>query len=259
MEKFKIFTFGDGYAANHIWPEWPALLSAIYDNCEVINMSGIGAGSEFLTTAVVDQYIKDKHGIFLIQWPHPNRFDKVIENNIWEEAIKSDAVYGANYVHQSGRTWWLSSDSKLQEVKNYHNFYIQQEQAKLRLFNNMFLVKQLLKDSNYYFFLTQDCQLTEKQKDILVDDRWVWDTPWKGMMEFSLKEIYKEIRMNEVQPSPIIHLEWIINFLLPKIPYYYSKNRLDRLTTTIKETNWIPFYWDRELTWNNILKDLNGL
>lgn len=257
MEKFKIFTFGDGYAANHIWPEWPALLSAIYNNCELINVSGIGAGHEFLTTAIIDQYIKDKNGLFLIQWPIPVRFDKLIENNDWADLIKSDPVYKENYVNQSDRVWWLSSESKLNEVQEYHKFYIQKEQARLRMFNNIFLIKNLLKDSNYYFFLTTDCRLTEQQKNILLDDRWIWEIPWKGMLEFSYKEEYKGIRQNEVQPSPVVHLEWIIKFLLPKIPYDYSKNRLNQLVSIVNKTKWIPFYWDRVYLWENILKQLD--
>jgi hypothetical protein len=259
MEKFKIFTFGDGYATNHIWPEWTALLSAIYNNCQVINVSGVGAGHEFLTTSIIDQYIKDKNGLFLVQWPWPFRFDKLIENNTWENIIKLDSVYKENYVNQSNRVWWLSSESKLEEVKKYHTFYIQKEQARLRMFNNMFLIKNLLKDSNYYFFLTANCPLTDQQKIDLLDDKWIWETPWQGMLEFSLKDEYKDVRQNEVQPSPIVHLEWVIKFLLPKIPYHYSENRLNRLRSIVNETNWVPFYWDRDCLWENILRNLDVL
>ena len=49
----KIYTFGDGFATGHIWPEWPQLLQALLPDYTIINTAGIGAGCEFLISELV--------------------------------------------------------------------------------------------------------------------------------------------------------------------------------------------------------------
>ena len=38
----KIVCLGDGFAANHIWPEWPAIIQALYPDITVKNYGEIG-------------------------------------------------------------------------------------------------------------------------------------------------------------------------------------------------------------------------
>ena len=50
----KIYTFGDGFATGHLWPEWPQILQALVPDYQVHNTAGIGAGAEWLVSGFVD-------------------------------------------------------------------------------------------------------------------------------------------------------------------------------------------------------------
>ena len=85
-----IYTFGDGFATGHIWPEWPQILQAILYNCTIKNCSGIGAGNEFIFSNLVGALAKDPLATYIVQWAQPDRFDKLIEDTSWDNIIKND-------------------------------------------------------------------------------------------------------------------------------------------------------------------------
>ena len=89
----KIFTFGDGYATGHIWPEWPQILKALCPEHEIINTAGIGAGYEFLVSNFVYMLPQLHNQATIFQWPHPQRFDKLLEDESWDDIIKNDTTY----------------------------------------------------------------------------------------------------------------------------------------------------------------------
>jgi hypothetical protein len=73
-----IYTFGDGFAAGHIWPEWPQLIELITAT-KVDNFGHIGAGNEYIFNCVVKTAANaNKNDLFFIQWANPLRFDKLI-------------------------------------------------------------------------------------------------------------------------------------------------------------------------------------
>jgi hypothetical protein len=62
-----IYTFGDGFAAGHIWPEWPQLLEAVTQT-EVKNFGHVGAGNEYIfNCAIKSALTANKTDIFLVQ------------------------------------------------------------------------------------------------------------------------------------------------------------------------------------------------
>ena len=76
-----IYTFGDGFAAGHIWPEWPQLIELL-TSTEVNNFGHIGAGNEYIfNCAVKSALTANTQDLFLIQWADPIRFDKLIVND----------------------------------------------------------------------------------------------------------------------------------------------------------------------------------
>ena len=44
----KILCAGDGFGKGHLWPMWPQLLKEVIDDCEVDNVSEVGAGNEYI-------------------------------------------------------------------------------------------------------------------------------------------------------------------------------------------------------------------
>ena len=122
----KIYTFGDGFATGHLWPEWPQILQALVPDYTVNNTcSAIGAGAEYLVTGLVDLVPELANNLVIFQWPMAARFDKLIEDKHWFHVGKTDPVYHFNFHKRPYGIWWISSASQQPQVKErglYHVF-----------------------------------------------------------------------------------------------------------------------------------------
>jgi hypothetical protein len=220
----KILCFGDGYAANHIWPEWPAMIRALYPEVQHENFGQIGAGNEFITSAIVQAHIASPDAFFLVQWALPQRFDKLLQDDSWHATIENDPVYHFNRVSLGEQTWWLSSSSKQDLVQQYHKVYVQNKQANNRSYNFKYLVENLLRSQAIFFTLEQ-------------------------LIFFADAERFQQIRQKEVQPSPAVHMTWVEEKILPKMPYQPDPARLYELKKRIKQHKWHAYDPDREEIW----------
>lgn len=232
----KIFCFGDGFATGHIWPEWPQILQTLVPKYQVINTAGIGAGTEFLVSGFVDLIDQLHDSIVIFQWPAAERFDKMIQDNSWQNIISNDPTYYFNVnVDSQDRKWWLSSASKVQEIQNYHRIYVQQHQHNRRQQVYHALVSQTASNLN--------CQIVHTSTES--EDIFGQDTR------------FKSTRQTEVQPSPIVHFYWLIEQIIPQINVTVDTNLQKELESLINQTQWIPYDPDRESIWaeiNNRLK-----
>jgi len=231
----KIFCFGDGFATGHIWPEWPQILQELAPQYQVINTAGIGAGSEFLVSGFVD-LIKDmQDSTIIFQWPFPNRFDKMLQDDSWQSTINNDPVYHFNVNTDHGnRSWWLSSASTNQEIKNYHKRFVQPQQHARRQQVYQTLVSQTCNNLN--------CQII--YTSTLEQDK------------FSRSTRFKLIRQNQVQPSPIVHFYWLIEEILPHVNIVIDRRRQKTLETIINQITWTPYDPERENIWSQIKNQL---
>jgi hypothetical protein len=224
MDLKKIVTFGDGYAANHIWPEWPAIVQALYPELEHENFGAVGAGDEFITTAVVETHRRNPTALFIVQWGHMQRFDKLLQDDSWQDVIENDPVYHFNRVPLYDKIWWLSSSSTQNTVRRYHEFYVQSQQSITRSKNYRYLVENLLAKQALFFTL-------------------------HDMIIYAESARFLAVRQNQVQPSPIVHMAWIEEKILPNMPYQPKKEWLTELKTRINQHAWQPFDPDREEIW----------
>jgi len=227
MSTNKIFTFGDGYATGHIWPEWPQILAALLPDYVVLNNSGVGAGPEWLVNQFVNKipHLHDTTVIF--QWPQANRFDKLIEDTTWQNTADTDPVYAFNQ-HNS---WWLSSASTQQPVVEYHNKFVQTKQHASRLSTYKILVEQTLKNNlcNYLFITTEDQQ------------------------NFALRSCFKNTRQSEVQPSPIVHLAYVNDIILPQLSgIKVDIDRYQEIANRICQHKWVAYDPNRAEIWNKM-------
>lgn len=220
----KVFCFGDGYAANHIWPEWPAIIEALYPQWQHKNYGAVGAGNEFITSAVVQAHSNNPSDFFIVQWANPYRFDKLLQDNSWDHIIDNDPVYHFNRVKLNDQTWWLSSASAEKTVQQYHLSYVQTTQAESRSQNFKYLVEHLLKDQAIFFSLDQ-------------------------MSHYSTAKRFEKVRSTEMQPSPIVHMAWVEEKILPNMPQQPDQPWLIELKNRIKQHNWTPYHPDREEIW----------
>ena len=226
----KIFCLGDGYAHGHIWPEWPQILQALCPEYTIVPVTGIGAGNEILISQLLTQNISNQKVIF--QWAQHNRFDKLLQDNDWKQIAESDSVYHFNFYKTIDQTWWLSSASQQPEIKKNHDFYIQEEQSKLRYQNQQMLVKTYLEFNRAEYYFTS----TEAQEN------------------FSRQSRFDHVRGTEIQPSPIVHFFFVTEQLAPAINLKIDENLVEILKNKIQNHKWVPYDPDREEIWNNMSK-----
>lgn len=249
----KIYTFGDGFAAGHVWPEWPQILQAILYNHQVINIAGIGAGNEFIFSNLLSSLQQSADSTFIVQWAMPNRFDKLIEDHTWDSIIDNDADYSENQITYYDRSWWLSSASASADIQQYHSLYIQHQQAYLRSFNYIWSAGNLLRNNQHCFFGTYDFNyLTDAQKELCQNFNWAWFMPWFGLQRYAISDQFAKLQHSEIQPHPIVHLEWVKNFVLPKLNLEIDSVWLDTISQRIYNQAWIPHNPNQTHIWNSI-------
>lgn len=211
----KIYCFGDGFAHGNIWPEWPQLLQALFPDYQVIILSGIGAGPEFLVSNFVE-HLPYNNATVIFQWPQADRFDKIIQDEHWANIVKNDSTYHFNTYRQNELQWWLSSASNSNEIVQYHQSYIQSIQAQHRLTVYQQLVKEILNKSqiNYYFTTTKEQQTYSRIN-------------------------HAEIRGVELQPSPLSHFYFLTEQIMPAVNLH--SDRSSKLEQLLINTKWQPY------------------
>jgi hypothetical protein len=232
----KIYTFGDGFATGHLWPEWPQILQALVPDYSVNNTcSAIGAGAEYLVTGLVDLVPELANNLVIFQWPMAARFDKLIEDKHWFHVGKTDPVYHFNFHKRPYGIWWISSASQQPQVREYHEKFVQSEQHKIRLQNYQTLVRNTLENLNcgYCFTSTHEHQY------------------------YSTLNRFAEIRQQEVQPSPVVHYYFLIEKILPQINIVYNSARAAKLETLITAQSWQSYDPDSEEIWRDLVARLD--
>lgn len=223
----KIYTFGDGYAAGHIWPEWPQILQALLPDHTVVNTAAVGAGPEWLAHKFVELVPDMKNSTVIFQWPQADRFDKLIEDAWWQDCANSDPIYSFNQ-HNS---WWLTSASSTPKIQQYHREFVQARQHQTRLNTYQVLVKNTTENIGCRYIPTS----TAEQE------------------RYSRQQQFLNSRQQEIQPSPIVHLCWLLELGLE-----INKDRANRLKTLLNNQEWVPYYYDRDQIWASILAELNN-
>jgi hypothetical protein len=224
-----IYTFGDGFALGHIWPEWPQILQALMPDTQVANTAAVGAGPEWLVYKFVQ--ILPQNSTVIFQWPQADRFDKLLEDRAWTDLANTDPVYDFNQ-HDG---WWLSSASRMPKVREYHTEFVQRNQHIMRLATYRELVRHTLENNNCkYLFITTQEQSTYARK------------------------FTENVRLNQVQPSPIVHFKWLTEIVIPAIGLEIDQTRSSKLENLIVNQQWEPFYYDRDQLWDTLLEELNN-
>lgn len=232
MSTNKIYCLGDGFAHGHIWPEWPQILQALLPSKDIVTITGIGSGHEFLISGLLDQSPCNSDVLF--QWPMSNRFDKLIEDQRWIDRIKNDPVYFFNVYPSPHGSWWLSSASLDPDVRHYHDNIIQKKQHIRRLEMAKILIKSYLESRNcrYLEFSNEDQENFIQQK-------------------------YHRLRGTEIQPGPLVHYYYVIETLIPKLGYEVAKSTATTLEKRIRSHAWKPYDPDRIDLWQKMISQLD--
>jgi len=242
-----IYTFGDGFAAGHIWPEWPQILEAI-TQIPVVNFGHIGAGNEYIFNCVIKAALTAKESdLFLVQWADPYRFDKIVEDAQWMDLQQTDPKYKNIKSTVFDQTWWSTSGSDLKEIQKYRNFYIQHEQAMNRSVLYMISASKMLKSLNidHKYFLTYKFDYsTHDNFSELSALPWI---DFQGMDEWTTNT---GIRGDEMQPSPQSQLAWVENKLLSYCTF--NVDNLNKIRHLINNQKFKPYDSDSAQIWSDI-------
>lgn len=230
----KIFTFGDGYATGHLWPEWPQILAALVPEYTVVNTAGIGAGAEYLVHKLVQQVdaMRGNHVIF--QWPVADRFDKVVEDPRWTDIIRADPVYDFNTIQDDMHVWWLSSASQQKEIRTYHEFFVQPEQQRMRVADYKVLVQNTLENIGCEIYYTT-----------LIEE-----------VNYSRQDRFQDLRQQEVQPSPPVHYYFLMERILPNTSIKFDPARAQQLEQLILDQTWTAYDPNRAQIWQELTQRL---
>lgn len=228
-----IFCVGDGFAHGHIWPEWPQILAAILPQYQIQTITAVGAGNEFLINGLLQHDLTNQWVVF--QWAEARRFDKLLQDQQWRGIGESDPTYHFNFYQRGSDVWWLSSASAQSEIRHYHDFYVQPIQALYRLLDQKKLLRGYLHSLNCHYV-----ELSTGQQDL-----------------YSKQQRFRAVRGNEIQPSPIVHLAFLEEMILPGLKITVDEARLRRLQNLIAKTIWKPYDPDRVEIWSDIMRDLD--
>lgn len=253
-----IYTFGDGFAAGHIWPEWPQLLEPILQKC-VRNFGHIGAGNEYIFNCAVKSALNaNTNDIFIIQWAPSDRFDKLLEDYIWENLQKTDSVYNEITAEKYNQIWWATSGSSLSEITRYKEFYIQPQQAINRTVLYMIALSKLLTNLNIQHLYFSTYSFNYSSHDNYKNLKEIsWVELGQGMQEWSTQ--YPEIRGIEIQPKPIIHVKYIIEKLLPKLGITIDLDIINKIYLLTNKINFVPYDVERAQVWMNLKNEISLL
>jgi hypothetical protein len=237
----KILCIGDGFGKGHIWPMWPQLLAELVNDVEIDNYSEVGAGNEFISNCVIDACEKKKYDIVLIQWAMSRRLDIINnqQNNISKIIIK-DPVYNKKYsnVAINDRLWWLSSNSQTEYIQNYHKNYISVEQQKLRSIYQIKLIELYLKQkvSNFLFFSSFKLDFADMPESNLLDwSMWCEHNTNNGMEEWGKLNV-PQYESKEVQPHPLVHLNYLKEIILPRLKISIDDKKLQYMASRLEKT-----------------------
>lgn len=212
-----IITAGDGFAANHIWPMWPRLLSKYMPDHQIISTGKPAAGNEFIFNSVLSAISYKTPDLVLVQWAQCQRLDLLVDNQDKRDTALQDEVYHHNLYRIEKNEWWLSNASTQNYVRQYHSEYIGHKQALSRTKNYIISLAAILhsREIPFRFFSTYD---VECYPDSDIDwDHWAWHEAGKGMEHYSRQPQFVDIRGSEVQPSTAVHDAWLQEVLVPSL------------------------------------------
>jgi hypothetical protein len=225
-----LYTAGDGYCYNAVWPMWSELLALAMD-CKWTNLSMIGIGNEAIANLVLDALpTADPDSVWIIQWTNPTRLDLRVDpiraNQALLETINQDPIYYKNFITTAkDRTYWASSESQLDLVNEYRQL-IPLQQHRDRTSQLQLAVAYALEqrgvDWTYIFNYPSDWV----QDSLLPTNRVIY----QPLSEFRKISKYAELDVGDTQPVSSIHLDFLEQFIFTRYPV-----DLDRVETIKKE------------------------
>ena len=219
----KILCVGDGFGKGHIWDMWPQLLPKDF---KVDNRCQVGAGNEYIMNATIDACTENSYDYVIVQWAQSKRLDIINkdQDGLVQKILKDD-VHRTKFMNigLAKRLWWLSSSSKIDFVKDYHNKYITEDQHCLRTIHQIKYVELFLKNKNtkFMFMSTPNLDFIHLEEHKILDfDVWAFHKQYKGMDDYAKKSPEYNTNASAVdykQPNTKTQKQYVNEVIIPKL------------------------------------------
>ena len=232
-QSIRLLTIADGYGDSQAVPiwypdyiKWPEIIQLMTRGLVLHNLSRYGAGNEYIIQCLRAN-LSDKDAV-LIQWAQPNRLDLVLSQDtthkeFWNSQILNDSVYRDNVLTCGRNRIWISSASTAPGVREYHKKFIGVEQHQIRSQVYVDYATLLLAHCPHGFLLTS---ASDYLSDSVTDySDWYWHDKFQGMCEFRYQSKYAELDLGITQPIPLIHFDFIRQFIQTRFDLPWRSER----------------------------------
>jgi hypothetical protein len=218
-------------------------------NTDVVSLGQVGAGNEYIYNSVIEQIQKQKPDLVLVQWATSNRLDLIVDSEFKQQIIATDMIY-KDHIFDLDNSWWLSSASSTEYVKTYHENYIGTIQHRRRTVNYILALQSILTLMRipYVFFSTYELDFLDDTLAQSINwENWV---DQQGMENYSRQDRFSNIRLDAVQPSPTVHLDYVLEQLKPRLNLTWNEEHITKLRELFEKQDWhglVPHYISRTI------------
>lgn len=223
MKVKHLYTAGDGFCTNAVWPMWSKILADILD-CEWTNLAQIGAGNEAIAATVLgklSEVTDTKDTLWLVQWTQANRLD-LLNSFRFKKQIATDPVYHNNFFGP----YWCSSASELDFVVQYNQLLqLEQHYSRSRMMQLALAHAFNSRQVEWRYLLTYPADWREQE--YIPESQWLLPS----LQEFRHTSTYSNYDIGEIQPPSSVNLEWLEQNVLPWVEY--NSQRFDDIKKKI--------------------------
>jgi hypothetical protein len=213
----KLLTISDGNGVDNDFKKWCFYLKLLLSKTHTtLNQSVTGASNEMIFMQLAQAIQQGQIDQAIVQWTIPQRLDVVIDD-FWSEQAQNDPDFSFNLVESNDYKWWVSSASKNEYIKQYHDVYIKYWQAHQRSQSYIIAAAELCKSNNieFVFSLCYGFEFLAPLEKTLRSYPWAWHSTNQGISEFRNQSKYIKYDQGLPQPHSLIQLEWIDQVLRP--------------------------------------------
>lgn len=224
MKYQKLYTAGDGFCYNHVWPMWSELLANIMQ-CEWTNLSTFGAGNEAIANLVLDELeITNnlENTLWIIQWTGPARLDLKVNDVDYQiiQDIGKDPEYYDNFIKTAkGKKYWCSSASQISWVEQHRRLITNSQQIDRSKLFQQAVAHALSQTSADWKFMMAFATPWYMNNPWIDHSRWIE----QDMQSFRNISEYDYLDDRKAQPISSVHLDFLERYVLPWIEHDQSK------------------------------------
>lgn len=213
--KKQLLIISDGNGVDKDFKKWPFFLKLLLSSThEITNKSVFGISNDLMLYQLTE--LGKNFDQVIIQWSVPGRVDVVLDE-FWAQQAAADSLYALNTTNTANRTWWCSSASRNEHIKQYHDRFLPPWLAGHRTEMCILAAAEFCRQNNieYLFSLCYNFEFSPGMAQILHQYPWAWHQPNAGFSDYRYVSKYQDYDTGLSQPHSLVGLDWINRVLNP--------------------------------------------